>query len=147
MRSGSRHAVELAGGVVLLAAATALFLKPARLLPAGVRIGSGGFIALVTTAVLAGMLRNVALGPQGVIGELAGWAIVTPLLVLLAGTRHLGAVFLFMAGSIGIDLAACAAHLVVGVDIVEHSAWFSTWQIVATAIAAMQLGGQKGEQT
>ncbi|ABM97134.1 hypothetical protein [Methylibium petroleiphilum] len=138
-----RYAGALAGGVAVLSFATALFLRPGRLLPPGVRLGSGGFIALVTAAVMAGMLRNVALGGRPAVGELAGWAIVTPLLIYLSGSRHLGAVCLFMAASIGVDLAAVAAHLVAGVDTVRHSVWFGGWQIAATAVAAMQLAAQQ----
>lgn len=110
MLAGLRYAGALAGGVAVLSVATAPFLKPARLLPASVRIGSGGFVAIVAAAVLAGMLRNVAPGPKAAVGELVGWSIVLPLLVYLSGTRNLGAVCLFMAASVGVDLAASAAY-------------------------------------
>lgn len=139
LSSAVAAAARLFGAMVALPL-TAVFFGPAhRLLPQQVRITSFGFSATACGFYAAAVLRHCFVAGQPLWPTLVGAAMLFFVLLYIAGSSNAGALTLYLAVSVGIDLTAAVLHLF-GVDIGDSSVrqGLFLWELCAAAVAIIR---------
>jgi len=132
--------LRLIAGLLWVVANATFCGRAHRLLPAKVRLGSFGFIAMTLAFLGASLLRHVVVRGLGFESVLIEQCIYLSVLLWLAGSQHLAELTLYMAASIGVDLVVAAVGAM-GMDLSESALRGTAlvWEYSAAAVAICRL--------